>query len=351
MDDHLGGMTPTFNHAIEEIGEEAWTGCISPGDTQPLSDYKFLSQLEISGCVGQAHGWLPYHLSLRDASSAIRGVMPLYFKLNGYGEFVFDYAWQQAYAANDIPYYPKLVSAIPYTPVTGTRCFAKHKDIVVSMVQAAIAETQRCQLSGVHWLFLNDSQKGAMQKAGMALRMDCQFHWNNQGYTSFDDFLSQLTSKRRKTIKRERKWVCEQNIQMRILRGSEVSLQTWKILHALYVSIYDRKCGYPPLSLDFFLAISRMSEDRMIIIAALQNEHIEACALCFRSHSTLYGRYWGCRKFYNCLHFETCYYTGIEYCINERLKYFEPGAQGEHKISRDFYLRLPGQHTTSSYLK
>ncbi|NOQ89556.1 MAG: GNAT family N-acetyltransferase, partial [Gammaproteobacteria bacterium] len=269
---------------------------------------------------------------------------PAYIKDNSYGEFVFDWAWADAYQKNGLEYYPKLVTSIPFTPAQGPRLLASHnhKDsngiavtaetIKKGLINALIAFSENNQLSSAHFLFCESDDIAQLNEADLLLRYDYQFHWTNNNYADFDDFLSQLTSKRRKNIKRERRKVLENNVTIESLPGSELNEEQWDLLYAYYRVTFMKKSGAPTLTLDFFKAVA----DSVIAVFAYHQGRTVAAAICFQGKEKLYGRHWGCSDNYDSLHFEVCYYTGIEYCINKQLKVFEPGAQGEHKIWRGF---------------
>ncbi|MDD9886331.1 MAG: GNAT family N-acetyltransferase [Gammaproteobacteria bacterium] len=315
--------------------------------------HEFLNALETRDCAGPKFGWHPRHILARDAGGALCAAMPMYAKTNGYGEFVFDWAWERAYAQRDMRYYPKLVVAAPYTPVTAARLLCAPGDprrarLHDGLTAAALAVAEDADCSGVHWLFLPDAERARFERLGLALRLDCQYHWHNNRYRDFDDFLSALSSKRRKTIARERRRVREQGIECRVLHGGDIDAAMWRKIHAFYASTFDRKWGYATLSADFFTDIGRSLPDRVVVVVASCRGEDIACAVNLRDDDKLYGRYWGCSGRYECLHFEACYYRGIDYCIEHQLRAFEPGAQGENKIWRGF---LPTPTWSAHWLK
>lgn len=309
------------------------------GDKNPFLSHVFLSALERHDCLGAKFGWYPRHLLLREPDGTLVAALPQYAKTNNYGEFVFDWAWQQAWERAGLNYYPKLVSSIPYTPATGQRLLVHpERDARVlrhTLIQQAI-EHVGSRFSGVHFLFTDEADTAAMREAGLSLRMGCQYHWRNQGYRDFEDFLAGFSSKKRKNVKRERRRVTEQNLVLKRLHGDEISDELWQVFHGFYMDTFERKYGIPTLTEAFFRETGRALGRQVLMILAEDQGEPVAAALCYASHDTLYGRYWGARRDYDGLHFEACYYQGIEYCIEQGLQCFEPGAQGEHKIARGF---------------
>jgi len=260
--------------------------------------------------------------------------MPAYEKHNSYGEFVFDWAWADAYQRSGLEYYPKLVISIPYSPCQGPRLLAKNNDpeIKSTLVKFALDFSEKNNYSGTHWLFNLKDDFEILQQHTVLQRFDYQFHWKNNNYRSFEEFLGLLKPKKRKNIKQERRKVTDQGIDIKTFYGSELDDSQWEKIYYFYQITFMKKSGSPTLSLEFFKSIA----NKLLIIFAYHNEKIVAGAICILGKDTLYGRHWGCYDEYDSLHFEVCYYTGIEYCIKHGLKTFEPGAQGEHKISRGF---------------
>ena len=333
-------MKIVFSEKISSVDEQQWNALA--GNTNPFIQHDFLLALEQHDCLTQ-WGWQPQHCLLYDDETLI-GACPAYLKDNSYGEFVFDWAWADAYQRNGLEYYPKLVTCIPFTPAQGPRLLAaqNHLDaearlvnpdtIKQGLINALLGYSEKNHLSSAHFLFCENDDIQLLEKAGLMLRFDYQYHWSNNNYQSFDDFLSCLTSKRRKNIKRERRKVAEENIKIEIIDGKELNEQQWDLLYAYYKVTFMKKSGAPTLTLDFFKAVSH----KLLAIFAYHENRTVAAAICFAGKDKLYGRHWGCSDNYNNLHFEVCYYTGIEYCIDKKLKSFEPGAQGEHKIWRGF---------------
>ena len=318
---------------LEELECSAWNDLNKDGT--PFLSYEFLSALESCNCVGGRFGWLPCHLILEDQAGELLAAMPLYIKTNSYGEFVFDHGWAQIFEKTAGAYYPKLTSAIPYTPVPGNRLLGADKDAAGLLIESAVELARGQQLSGVHWLFHSESDEFLRQDF-LIHRLGCQYHWHNADYDTFDDFLGALNSKKRKMIRRERRAVREQSIECRILHGDELPEKWWPVIASLYAEIYERKWGVATFSEIFFREIGRKLPRQILFVIALLHGDPIACSICYRDRHTLYGRHWGCRADYRQLHFEVCYYAGIEYCIANKLQRFEPGAQGEHKIWRGF---------------
>ena len=310
------------------------------GSQCPFLRHEFLLALEETGCVGGASGWYPCHLLLRDDTGRLVGAMPLYRKTSSHGEFVFDWSWADAYRRAGLRYFPKLVSAVPFTPATSPRLLsAADQDpdsVAAALLGGATELARQTGASSVHVLFPTASETGPLSRAGFLSRKDCQFHWRNRGYTDFDAFLGEFTAEKRKKAKRERRRVAEAGISFVRLTGAEIDATLWQQLMPLYGSSFWRRGREPYLNEAFFRRISALLPDNVLAIVALLRGEPVATALCFRSTDTLYGRYWGSQGDYHSLHFETCYYQGIEYCIEQGLQSFEPGTQGEHKISRGF---------------
>ena len=310
------------------------------GTAHPFTRHEFLAALERNDCVGDAHGWLPCHIVVHDDQGQLCGLAPLYQKDNSYGEFVFDWAWADAWHRAGINYYPKLVSSIPFTPVTGSRLLvapgADRASVTRLLIERALAHAEDTDCSSLHWLFTAVEDTDYLVEAGLLRRTGCHFHWHNAGYTRFDDFLAALSSRKRKKIRRERRRVAEAGIELEIRHGTEMSVEDWTVMHDFYRSTFDRKWGVPSLTLGFFLDISQTMGEQLVLVFARHAGEPVAGAIMLRGSDALYGRHWGCREDWHSLHFEACYYQGIDYCIRHQLQLFEPGAQGEHKISRGF---------------
>ena len=333
-------MTQTkarFLESIAEIDAAGWNSLAGGG--QPFLRHEFLLALEQSGCAVARTGWTPRHLILEDAGGKAVGAMPLYLKAHSRGEFVFDFSWANAYAQLGMSYYPKLLSAVPFTPVRGPRLLCgpdDARDAAALLIKAAIGYARSESLSSWHVLFPNKTAAEELSAAGLILRRDCQFHWFNRGYASFADFLATFTAEKRKKAKRERRRVAEAGITFDTLHGGEIDRALWNTVYGFYADTFHRHGHDPYLNLAFFkLLAASMPERIMLKVARIGREPI-AVAIFFVGDDALFGRYWGAGANYHSLHFETCYYQGIEYCIEKKLQRFEPGTQGEHKVPRGF---------------
>ena len=330
-------LTAKIVDSLDEIPAIEWNKLIP--DSNPFIRHEFLAGLERYNCL-DSHGWSPAHIVIYD-NKIIVAAMPMYIKTNSTGEFVFDWSWAEAFQNAGGEYYPKLVSAIPFAPVAGPRILIDPKvhnmDALIDLLISSVCYTaEHNNFSSFHCLFPDESQLVLFENYKMNLRMSCQYHWFNNNYNSFDEFLDTLDSKHRKNIKRERKSVFDQNIQIEFLKGNEISEQQWNTFYKFYCSTFYRKWGEPRLTLNFFLSMSEFMPESTILILAKKNNQYIAGAYAMCSNDTLYGRHWGCSNRYNNLHFELCYYQTIEYCIRNGLKCLNAGAQGEHKISRGF---------------
>ena len=324
---------------LTEIPASEWNALLS--DRNPFLSHEFLAALERHGCVGEQTGWLPWHVICRDDSGRLLGAAPLYLKFNSYGEFVFDWSWMEAYRRQGLAYYPKLVGAIPYTPATSPRLLLapdqpQPGETLRAIFDFVFEESRRYSISSIHWLFPTTNELEPMLERGFMHRLGCQFHWQNPGYRDFEDFLDTFTAKRRKNIKRERRLVREAGLELRLLHGREATECQWHSIHEFYRSTFQRLGGIPTLTLPFFLEVAALLGDRLLLVLASSQGREVAAAISFRSDTTLYGRHWGCQVDFDSLHFEACYYQGLDYCIQQGLRGFEPGAQGEHKIHRGF---------------
>lgn len=306
----------------------------------PAIRHEFLLAMERNGCVGEQFGWLPRHIVCHDADGRLVGAAPCYLKDNSYGEFVFDWSWADAYQRNGRAYYPKLVSAVPYTPVNGNRLLVHPAADRSAVIDALLAEAGRLSAregsSSHHWLFTTEQDTGDLVSRGYLRRTGCNFHWYNRGYRDFDDFLAAMAARKRKKIRRERRYVDEAGIRMEIVKGSLADDRHWKSVHRFYSRTFLQKSGMPTLSLPFFREIGETMGEQVVLVFAHHGNDIVAGAFMLQGETALYGRHWGCSGEFHSLHFETCYYQGIEYCIENGLALFEPGVQGEHKISRGF---------------
>jgi predicted N-acyltransferase len=324
--------------SIAQIDARSWNALA--GSAQPFLRHEFFLALEQSGCAAARTGWTPRHLLIEDANGVPAAAMPLFRKSHSRGEFVFDFSWAGAYAQHGLNYYPKLLTAVPFTPVSGPRILvAPNVDgraAAKSAVRAALDYARSEQLSSWHVLFPTDETAADLDRAGMILRRDCQFHWYNHGYESFESFLATFTAEKRKKAKRERRRVAEAGIEFDTLHGGDMTAALWDIVYEFYAETFHRHGHEPYLNLDFFKRVSAaMPNELMLKVARVGAEPI-AVAIFFVGSEALYGRYWGAGGNFHSLHFEACYYQGIEYCIEKKLQRFEPGTQGEHKVPRGF---------------
>jgi uncharacterized protein len=324
--------------SIAQIDARSWNALA--GSAQPFLRHEFLLALEQSGCAAARTGWTPRHLIIEDAKGVPAAAMPLFRKAHSRGEFVFDFSWAGAYAQHGLKYYPKLLTAVPFTPVSGPRVLVganvDGKAITKSVVRAALDYARGEQLSSWHVLFPTDETAADLDRAGLILRRDCQFHWYNHGYESFEAFLATFTAEKRKKAKRERRRVAEAGIEFDTLHGGDMTGSLWDVVYEFYAETFHRHGQEPYLNLDFFKRVSAaMPNELMLKVARVGAEPI-AVAIFFVGSEALYGRYWGAGGNFHSLHFEACYYQGIEYCIERKLQRFEPGTQGEHKVPRGF---------------
>lgn len=328
---------------MHEVTPAAWNRLAG---NQPFLSHAFLHALEASGCVSDETGWLPQHLTLWEGERLV-AALPLYAKNHSYGEYVFDWAWADAYQRNGLAYYPKLLSAIPFTPVTGPRLLAESDAQRTLLVHAAIEHAQAVGASSFHCLFPSTVDSAVLQDAGLMIRHGVQFHWLNHGFAGFDDYLAAMSHDKRKKIKQERRRVSEAGISFRQLTGNAIRAEDWAFFTGCYDSTYRQHRSTPYLNLDFFQRVGHALPDNVLMIVASQGGHDIAAALNLYDGTALYGRYWGAHAYSPALHFETCYYQAIEFCIARGIRLFEGGAQGEHKLARGF---LPVATTSAHWL-
>jgi predicted N-acyltransferase len=331
-------MRVTLIDSIAQITADAWNAVA--GIDHPFTRHEFLHALEHSGAATADSGWRPRHALVHRGSELI-AVLPLYLKYHSYGEYVFDWAWADAYRRYGRRYYPKLLCAIPFTPATGPRlCVAAGEDIAA--VAAAVIAALKRQLgdgaaSSLQVLFPQPELRDALVALGLSLRHGAQYHWFNRNYASFDDFLATFASRKRKNLRRERERVREQGLTLQVLEGDQIGADAWDHFYRFYQLTYAKRSGHGGyLNREFFNAIGRDLPGQLVLTLAHWRDSIVGGALCFRDSKTLYGRYWGCAQEFEFLHFEACYYQGIDYCIRNNIERFDPGAQGEHKIQRGF---------------
>lgn len=347
--------------AINEIAAPAWDACANPGYANPLTSpvrpfnpfvaHAFLAALEESRSATARTGWQPCHLALEGADGTVAAVAPCYLKSHSRGEYVFDYGWADAYERAGGQYYPKLQVAVPFTPVAGTRLMVRPGP-EAARTQAGLAqgliELARLQTaSSVHITFPTEPEWRLAAEHGFLQRMDQQFHWENKGFASFDDFLVALSARKRKVIRRERREASEPGIDITWLTGSDLTESVWDAFFAFYIDTGSRKWGRPYLTREFFSQIGQSMADNILLIMAKRAGRTIAGALNFIGSDTLYGRHWGAIEHHPCLHFELCYYQAIEFAIAHRLARVEAGAQGEHKLARGY---LPTTTYSAHYI-
>ncbi len=323
---------------LADIPAAEWDACA--GDDNPFVSHAFLEALESSGCVRAKTGWAPYHVAVEDERERLLGCVPLYLKGHSQGEFVFDYGWADAYERAGGRYYPKLLSAVPFTPVTGPRLLVRpgldREMMYDRLIAGCVAVARQLEISTLHVNFSTEAEWRRMGAFGLLQRTDQQFHWLNDGYVTFDDFLESLSSRKRKTIRRERRAVAESGIEIEVVSGPDIREQHWEAFYRFYMDTGSRKWGRPYLNLRFFKLLGERMADRVALVMCRNDGRWIAGALNLMGRDTLYGRYWGCIEDHRFLHFETCYYQAIEHAIRLGLKRVEAGAQGPHKIARGY---------------
>jgi len=322
--------------SLSEIGQAAWDGLVQAQETaNPFLSYAFLHALHESGSAAPQTGWLPQFIALYDGAS-LAAALPLYVKNHSYGEYVFDWAWADAYQRHGLDYYPKLLSAIPFTPVTGPRLLARDAPARAALVEALKSTRHASEVSSAHILFIPEEQARELADAGYLLRSGVQFHWLNAGYRDFDEFLATLEHKKRKNIRAERRKVAAAGVTLRRVRGADIAEADWRLFHRCYRHTYEAHFSTPYLNLDFFLRIGAAMPQNILLVIAERDGKPIASSLVIHSADTLYGRYWGELEHVPCLHFEASYYQPLEFCIEQGIATFEGGAQGEHKMARGF---------------
>jgi predicted N-acyltransferase len=328
--------------SIAEIPAALWDGLFN--SRNPFVQHAFLLAMEESGCVSARTGWQPRHMVLHDGGEAV-AVLPLYEKNDSYGEFVFDWGWAEAYQRHGLNYYPKLVTAIPFSPVAGPRVgiaeSAEPGAVFRALLDAIHQLSAEYGYSGWHLLFPGERLQKAlieMRDEGAFMHREAvQFHWFNREYQSFDDFLATLRSSRRKNIRRERRRVAEEGVTVMRKAGAEISDEDWRGFYQCYQSTYLKRSGHTGyLNWDFFSRLRETMSGALMLVVAYRNDGIVASSLFLYDRDRLYGRYWGALRNISCLHFEACFYQGIEFCIENGIQTFDPGTQGEHKLVRGF---------------
>jgi predicted N-acyltransferase len=342
---------------IADIPASMWDACANPDAAtfNPFLAHGFLAALEASGSVGKGTGWTPAHIVLGGEANDMRGVMPAYLKSHSQGEYVFDSGWANAYMQAGGRYYPKLQCAVPFTPVPGRRLLVLpgHNSEADErrLANAAIAATAELGASSLHITFLDPPATPRLERHGFLIRTDQQYHWQNRGYATFDDFLAALSSRKRKTVRKERATALAAGLDIRLVTGKDIREADWDAMYAFYMDTGSRKWGRPYLNRDFFSHLGQRMSERCLLVLAERSGRTIAGALNMIGGDCLYGRYWGAIEPVACLHFEVCYYQAIEYAIRHRLSRVEAGAQGEHKLARGYmptttysahHLRDPG---------
>lgn len=331
--------------SISDIDEALWDSLFT--SEYPFTRYAFLSALEQGGSVDSnrmsdtpSTGWQPLHLLLKNDSEVV-AIMPAYLKQHSYGEYLFDWQFAKAYQQQQLAYYPKLVCAIPFTPAQGPR-FAIKQGYQSSAIVAALQQGTRQLISDYHLsqfqcLYADTASGQLLKDMGYLERFDVQFQWHNCNYADFDDFLQRLTSRKRKQIRKERDFVVQQGLVIKTLLGDQLNTVFWQQFYRFYCATYIKRSGHQGyITLQTFMLWGKLMAKQIVVFAAYNEGVMVAASLCFYSNDTLYGRYWGCDAQFDRLHFECCYYQGIEFCIENALRYFDAGAQGEHKLHRGF---------------
>jgi predicted N-acyltransferase len=326
---------------LQDIGKDAWQA-LAPA-AFPFASFDYLEALETSGAVGPGSGWSPHYFTAKDGSRVV-GAAFLYGKTNSYGEYIFDWAWAEAYRRYGVPYYPKLTGAVPFTPATGPKLLlapdADRAQIAASLIDAAkaLAAGQHC--SSLHYLFITPEETALFAAAGLLIRHSFQYHWKNRGYRDFEDFLDALRPRKSKQIRRERAQLQEAGLDIKLLTGATLQPEHADVFYRFYRATIEKMGAIPYLSLAFFRTVFVTMRDQVVLLLAEEAGTPIAGALFYRQGPNLYGRYWGTVKDVRNLHFELCYYRALEWAIAERIELFEAGAQGEHKIARGFLPEL-----------
>jgi hypothetical protein len=326
------------HHSIREIPTDAWRSL--EADDFPFTDYEFLLALEESGCVGPGSGWQPHYLTLQE-ESAVYGCLLLYSKTDSYGEYIFDWQWADAYQRHGVPYYPKFVSAIPFTPATGSKILidpsrGDQAGIASQLIDASLALVESAGHSSIHHLFISPEQVPLFESKGYMARSSYQFHWRNSGYASFQDFLDELKGKKRKAIQKERRECGHDGVTFCRYTGGDLTSDHAKVMHQFYLSTIGKMGAIPYLNWEFFETVFHSMPDRILLcLAEVEGEPI-AGAVNFYKGKKMFGRYWGCSEERKHLHFELCYYQALEFVIEQKMQLFEAGAQGPHKFQRGF---------------
>ena len=331
-------MHIVVHESLGELNREQWNAMLA--DNNPFMRHEFLAGLELTACVAESCGWVPSHIAVYsdETRGQLIGAMPCYEKDNSYGEYIFDWAWADAHFRHGQEYYPKLSNAVPFTPATGPRwlCAADYDadQVFQALLGKALEIVEERALSSFHSLFLSQQQSSSMATAGLLERHSSQFHWQNDGYVDFDDFLARLSAKKRKNIKRERRRVKESEVSYRWLSGDELTPQMAEQMYRFYARTISYYGAQSYLNQSFFEYLAEHFAQSTLFLFAYYENQIIAGGLYFKSDDTLYGRYWGALQNFHSVHFETCYYQAIQWCIENGYQRFEAGAQGQHKLAR-----------------
>jgi predicted N-acyltransferase len=367
LDGKCAAWSVSVVRGVRDVRQDDWDACANPPDFpyNPFLAHAFWLALEESGSATPRKGWAPRHLVLKDGSGAIAAVMPCYLKSHSYGEYVFDHSWAVAYERAGGRYYPKLQTAVPFTPVPGRRILIRpgvpEDEVRALLAAAAVEVAKQNRASSWHLTFTKREEWEALGALNLLQRTDTQYHWHNRGYESFDDFLSTLASRKRKTIRKEREQARASGVALEWLTGSDIKEAHWDVFFRFYMDTGSRKWGSPYLTRAFFSLVGQSMADRILLVMGKRDGAYVAGALNFIGGDTLYGRYWGCLENHSFLHFEACYYQAIDYAIANKLAHVEAGAQGEHKLARGYapettyslhYFADPGlRAAVASYLR
>lgn len=333
----MDGLKVEVIGGVGDIAAADWDACA--GAHEPFVSHAFFTALERSGSADAERGWSPAHLLARSPGGRIEGCLPLYLKSHSYGEYVFDWAWADAFERAGGRYYPKLQAAVPFTPVTGRRLLLRDgapAGTFAALADGALRLARETRVSSLHLTFTTEAEAAALGERGLMVRRGYQFHWHNRGYRSFDDFLADLSARKRKAIRKEREKVAEAGLVLRTLTGSEIGERHWDAFWRFYVDTTQRKWAHTYLTRDFFVRLGATMADRVVLVLAEANGRVIGGALNLRGEEALYGRYWGAIEEWPFLHFEACYYRAIDFAIEHGLARVEAGAQGEHKVRRGY---------------
>ena len=351
MPDGTDSLTARTVARIADVPARAWDACA--GDDNPFVSHAFLSALEESGSVTAETGWLPRHLVLEDAEGRVLACAPMYLKSHSYGEYVFDWAWADAFHRAGGQYYPKLQVAVPFTPVTGPRLLlapgVPEEETREVLASTLVRVARKMGVSSLHVTFAEADEVDHLGRLGFLVRHDQQYHWDNRGYASFDDFLATLSSRKRKDIRKERAKANAQGVRLLTLTGGAIEPRHWDAFYRFYLDTSDRKWGQAYLNREFFERLGATMADKVVLVMGEDEDtgRLVCGALNLRGRETLYGRNWGADEHYAFLHFEACYYRAIDFAIDQGLKRVEAGAQGQHKVQRGY---LPNRTQSAHWI-